>query len=143
MESTYPSLVYSILELLHQNGESMLFTEILNALSSTPGADILRILEFMITEKLISGKLASYERIRITSRGIAELFAYRDKLAEEAAKVESPEPQCEKHTNTPTVDTEQKAVKKKIKINWRIVVDVFIALAGIAAAIITLIAAKG
>jgi len=119
MESTYPSLVYSILELLHQNSESMLFTDILNALSSTPGTDTLRILEFMITEKLISGKLAAYERIRITSRGIAELFAYREQFADKTENTqptdttdENIKPDKETNTQTPHWFSEWKKTLK-------------------------------
>ncbi len=61
----------------------------------------------------------------------------------EAAKVELTEPQNEERTNAPTVDTKEKTVKKKIKINWNFIGKLVIALITLATAIFTYLASKG
>lgn len=114
MELKNQTLAYEILDLIDKNGGSMVYTDIVNAfLPDVSPSETDNTLIRMLAEGLISGEIPSTSSITLTPKGEDELYAYRRNLSEEAVKVESPEPQCEKHTNTPTVDTEQKAVKKK------------------------------
>lgn len=139
MESTYPKHVFNILDLLQQNGGSMLFTDILNATHSMSGTDTLSMLEFMITEKLISGKLASYERIRITPKGTAQLFAYREQLPPKAAKIESPIKSNDTTDNSPA-NTKNTKPNKKRKFSKKVNAITVAEILAIATALITLVA---
>ena len=89
-------LAYKILDLLVQNGGSLYYTDILNAMMPIPATDTLDTLTDMISNKLIIGKTQAYERISITRNGKATLQAHQSELAKEAEELRKLDEQARK-----------------------------------------------
>lgn len=82
--------------------------DILNSIKDEKPIHTDAMLKVMIKEGLVSGRTGAYERIRITPKGTAQLIAYREQLAVEAAKIALPQQPSNSTTDDETAERMEK-----------------------------------